>query len=888
MKKALPFLVALTLVSCAKVQEMDLPERIDFTLIAETGGTRTVNDGLYTLWAAGDAVTAFHADAGTSAFQPERLDYAGDNTFGGQVFQLADANDWYVFYPCDESLTTPTEVHITVPAAQTQSGNDSRAHLAGPGFPLYGKQLSVPVEEVPSVPVRNALAVVAFKLVNGTDSPIIVKELVLTAPVPVAGGFVADLTASDVSWASEGAPQDVLTLTVADAAPIPAGGSAAFYAGAAPFTAAPGSRLKLKVTAVHPASPWTDVEYHHVYELADGASFQAGHIKSVQVPFDGLHQWDPDAPSERTYTDVSTITPGTYVIMGYEPPRSGLENPGAYACIFPKQDANFCTGVLVSDDAEITTFTTSDLAILGSEVELIAYGSGWLARPKESGRYLYYQNGTIAQTDDPSLAVQSISKSGWKYWAMRSGNYEFYHSATTGGFQYANWKYAYNLRFFKLADGGKRNQALSFAYPALVWTLGENCVAGETYPVQEVDNACTSVTYSSSDPSVATLEDGWLCIHGAGTTTISAVAEGDDEWYAALATYSLTIREAQPEGVFSLENDQVAGYLDKVEAYPYDPADYSYSYITDFCTGTSASNRLDWPKPVSLRWTAGGVTEVRIFNDASRTDLELSVPIEGNTFSADIYNLVPGREYHYVVARNQYILGKGTFRTTGRRRMLKVGSDCGKAYANNVRDLGGLPTVDGRVIKYGKVFRGSNMDSISDEARAVLSDYMHIGLDVDLREDTGRNPLGITVSDETYNSFTDLSNPEKMIITLTDIFTAVAEGTVVYVHCSVGTDRTGYVCMLLEALLGVPRELLDVDYELSSFSWAIEGPRARTGLGNYYYVSGGKSSGEWEIRGVDYIDTFPGETFRDKAVYYVEDVLGIPAETVEAFRAALL
>ena len=63
---------------------------------------------------------------------------------------------------------------------------------------------------------------------------------------------------------------------------------------------------------------------------------------------------------------------------------------------------------------------------------------------------------------------------------------------------------------------------------------------------------------------------------------------------------------------------------------------------------------------------------------------------------------------------------------------------------------------------------------------------------------------------------------------------------------------------------------------------------SKTGLGNYYYVSGGKSSGEWEIRGVDYIDTFPGETFQDKAVYYVEDVLGIPAETVEAFRAALL
>ena len=890
MRKPFPLLVALLLVSCARVQEMDPVAQggTDFTLIAEPGGTRTVNDGLQTLWADKDAITAFHAPAKSRDYHPEQLTYSGNNRFKGQVSALADINDWYLFYPFDAGHSSPKQVHITVPATQTQTGNDSRAHLAGPAFPLYGKQLSVPLAETPSIPVRNVLSVVAFKLVNQTDGPIVVKRVVLTAPGPVAGGFVGDLTATTVRWASEGVPQDVLTLAVADGAPIPAGGSAAFYAGAAPFAVAPGARLKIRVTAVHPSAPSTEIDYFQVYEPNQEVSFRSGHIKSVNIPFDTLHQWDPDDPSARTYTDVSAIEPGTYVIVGYEPPRSGLDQPGTYVCVFPRKDVNFCDGILVSTDAGISSFTTGDPAVTGSEVELISYGDGWLVRTKESGRYMYYLNGVIAYTDEPSLAVQTISKSSWKYWAMRTGNYEFYHSGSSGGFLYAYLKYAYNLRFFRLAGGGTRSQALSFERLAVLWTLGETCTLGGTYPVQEAANAWTPVTYSSSDPSVATIEGGQLRIQGAGTTTITAVAEENDEWNAASAAYALTIREGQPAGVYTLENDQVAGYLDKVEAYPYDPADYSYSYVTDFCAGRGADNRLDWPKPVPVRWEADGADAVLVYNDAARTDLELSVNVDEGAFSADVYNLIPGREYYYTVAGAGTELETGSFRTTGRRRMLKVGADYGKPYANNVRDLGGQTTADGRVIRYGKVFRGSNMDSISDEARAILTDYLGIGLDVDLRENTGSNPLGITVSDETYNSFGDLSNPDKITVTLTDILTAVADGTVVYVHCSVGMDRTGYVCMLLEALLGVPRERLDVDYELSSFSLSSEGPRTRTGLGNYYYVSGRKNNGDWEVRGVDYIDTFPGATFQEKATYYVEDVLGIPASAVEAFRNALL
>ena len=892
MRKPLPLLALLALLSCAHVQETDfttVQDGIDFTLVAESAATRTTNEGAATRWAAGDALTAFHAASGARTFRPESFTYSGTaNDFNGQVSQLAEVNDWYLFYPHDARNASAEEVHISVPSVQTQAGNDSRAHLAGPSFPLVGKQLSVPAETVPTVPMRNALSVLAYHLVNETDSPLLVKEIVLTAPCPVAGDFAGDLTAEDLRWNAEGTSSSELRLAVADGTPIPAGGSAAFYAGTVPFSVAPGGRLKLKVTAIHPATPFTDIDFYHVYELASGTTCKTGSIKPVEVRFDGRHQWDPDGPAARTYRDVTAIEPGTYVIVGYEPPRSGLDQPGTYVCVFPPCGDNLCDHVLVSADAEIDTFTSDDPAVLASEVELIACGDGWLVRTKESGRYLYYRNGSITYTDEPSFAVQTISKGYSKYWVMSMGNNQFYHSGSSRGFLYAYRKNANNLRFFRLAEGGKRNQALSFGSPVLVWTLGEDCVLGGDYPVQTVANASTPVTYSSSDPAVVTVEDGQLRIQGAGTATISAVAEENDQWNAALATYTLTVREPLPAGVYSLENDQVAGYLDAVEARPYDPSDYSVSYITDYCGDTDADNRLDWPKPVPVHWETAGADQLLVFNDAARTDLELTVPVGEGAFSADVYNLIPELEYYYTVAGNGAGLETGSFRTEGRRRMIKAGSDCGKQYANNLRDLGGQETVDGRKLRYGKVFRGSNMDSISDEARAVLKDYLGIGLDVDLREDTGANPLDIPVSDETYNSFGDLSNPDKMTVTLTDIFTAVADGTVVYVHCSVGTDRTGYVCMILEALLGVPQGWCDVDYELSSFSWAIEGPRNRIGLGNYYYRSGRRSNGEPEVRGVDYISTFPGDTFQEKATYYVVDVLGIPAETVEAFRNAML
>ena len=378
-----------------------------------------------------------------------------------------------------------------------------------------------------------------------------------------------------------------------------------------------------------------------------------------------------------------------------------------------------------------------------------------------------------------------------------------------------------------------------------------------------------------------------------------------DRTFSAESINSLAIDLADSQisrtALCSIENDRVAGFLDAVEKNPYKAEDYSYTYVTSYYSGTGSGNRLDLPKPVTVKWTNpssdNGLKAVYVYKDPAMEDLELVVwAASSMSTSAQIYNLIPGKTWYYRVSGDGKDVSAGVFKTTGRRRMIKVGeSTYGKNHANNCRDFGGQVTADGRRIKYGKIFRGSNMDDTTPEAQKVLLDYLKVGLDVDLRAqgsgDRGKYQLdalslGSMHTTETYGSWSNLSDKNRMRSTLTRIFSAVGRNTVVYIHCKVGADRTGYVCMLLEALLGIPQNRCDIDYEMTSFSGAV-GARTRTGVNNYYYVSK-TSDGVTTVQGVDFINTFAGDTFQDKAINYVTNTLGISLSAITAFQDNML
>jgi protein-tyrosine phosphatase len=158
----------------------------------------------------------------------------------------------------------------------------------------------------------------------------------------------------------------------------------------------------------------------------------------------------------------------------------------------------------------------------------------------------------------------------------------------------------------------------------------------------------------------------------------------------------------------------------------------------------------------------------------------------------------------------------------------------------NVRDLGGLPTRDGRVTRRGAVVRADSLDRLTPGGWAAL--HAHgIRTIVDLREADERadgidRPGGITVvtvplDDNDDNDFwyrcidDDIDGTplyyrpflerkaDRCVAAVRAVARATAGGVVV--HCGIGRDRTGLVSLLLLALAGVTAEAVAADYALS-------------------------------------------------------------------------
>ena len=172
-KYALALAAALAFVGCQKedpqnMNEDNVQEGVEFTISLPTE-TKTINDGLSTIWAEGDKVNVFHAVAGTQ-------DYVNDGAFTltsgtdftgtlGAELDAAAQYDWYVSYPYNESMTTPKGMTINIPNDQTVS-EGSMAHLCGDLCPLAGKATGLAGDAKVSVPMQHLVTVMKIKVTN--------------------------------------------------------------------------------------------------------------------------------------------------------------------------------------------------------------------------------------------------------------------------------------------------------------------------------------------------------------------------------------------------------------------------------------------------------------------------------------------------------------------------------------------------------------------------------------------------------------------------------------------------------------------------------------------------------------------------------------------------
>lgn len=162
----------------------------------------------------------------------------------------------------------------------------------------------------------------------------------------------------------------------------------------------------------------------------------------------------------------------------------------------------------------------------------------------------------------------------------------------------------------------------------------------------------------------------------------------------------------------------------------------------------------------------------------------------------------------------------------------------------NARDLGGVPTIDGKVTQWNKFLRTANLDDISDSEIEILKNY---GIEsiIDLRRDReipfdsiehkkitdnfNFNNISLAPNDEfrreeieqiinrevsigsTYRNLIDNFPKIKEIM---EVF-ANTDGATLF-HCQEGKDRTGIISMILMGLANVSRADIIADYEISS------------------------------------------------------------------------
>lgn len=162
---------------------------------------------------------------------------------------------------------------------------------------------------------------------------------------------------------------------------------------------------------------------------------------------------------------------------------------------------------------------------------------------------------------------------------------------------------------------------------------------------------------------------------------------------------------------------------------------------------------------------------------------------------------------------------------------------------SNVRDLGGLPTRDGKKVKAGVVVRSDNPKGMTEQGHIDLMTVVGPRTMIDLRIEVEVEHDGYTIKDEsvTVVNFPMLPlsgvTPEQIeagafdnliddymgqieinadsVLSALRIIASSDQHPILY-HCTAGKDRTGIVSAMLLDILGVEHETIAADYHLTT------------------------------------------------------------------------
>ncbi len=291
---------------------------------------------------------------------------------------------------------------------------------------------------------------------------------------------------------------------------------------------------------------------------------------------------------------------------------------------------------------------------------------------------------------------------------------------------------------------------------------------------------------------------------------------------------------------FQITGDAAQSYID---------ADINVTVNQIVLQNQKHEKSLDIGKPVTLNFDVN-FKSVDLKIASSKVEVSESSSFEksffvslSESYSANIWNLKTGTKYfyklHLTLSNGEELSYNGTFETAQGIRFMNISG------IGNVRDIGGWKTANGKVINQGLLYRGTELDGavekgykIDDSAKELMLEQLNIKFDMDLRAEAnhvqGIYILGPDVKHKYYSSaaygglFTDGGENA-----LKEIFKDLSNKNnyPMYVHCTYGRDRTGTVCYILGALLGMSENDLIKEYELSGLFY---GSASRSDISTLY------------------------------------------------------
>lgn len=328
-------------------------------------------------------------------------------------------------------------------------------------------------------------------------------------------------------------------------------------------------------------------------------------------------------------------------------------------------------------------------------------------------------------------------------------------------------------------------------------------------------------------------------------------------------------------------DDIIRGYL-----YAKDVTN-QFNWLTTY-SGTRYDNQV-----LPIQWKLnGGPYTIYISENADFSD---AYSFTTNSIYATGSACIPGKTYYWKVIGGVIpeLLGGGKIKIKDEPvRWLTIDG------VGNVRDAGGWKTASGKTVKYGMLYRGRRLESVTQDGIATIK-YLGIKTELDLRyadqkfqtPGTGLNYQFIEHPAQ-YENVLNIK-PDVIKASYKKIFELLSDPNnyPFYAHCNAGADRTGTFVFIANGLLGVSYEDLTRDFELTSFSESGKRWRADSAT---------DSDGEMTVSGnhvawgklydgmMDYGSKNGCTTLQSSIEHWLINYIGVPQSQIDSFKNIML